>query len=258
MSAFGRPPSRLKMSILRSTIAAAIAAFAVAVAVYSWRSVEIQVEQRDAARVAAAQAREQLQHETARLAQLQAEIRMLQVDRGELSRLRAETARTGSASGGTPASATPVLLIEQPHNAGRATPETAIETFWWAVAQGDMKVLADSIAYEPKGKEIIAEIFAMISPRAQEYFGTPEVMMAAFAATQNARPLARFEVLGTEPIDADNVKVSYRLGDRANTMPLRKVDGLWRVVDQGRVLADPDRQLMVVKAINRLAEKLAK
>ena len=151
----------------------------------------------------------------------------------EVSKLRAQLAATSQASA-KPVDA-PLRTIEQFANAGRATPDAAFETFYWAGQKGDMKALAGCMAFDPLGKEIIRRVFSTLSPDAKAFYGSPELMIAAVALSMSMTQMKKLDIVGVQQSGPDDAVLSYR---RENDPRVRKqlmqnsADG-WMVLLQG-------------------------
>lgn len=68
------------------------------------------------------------------------------------------------------------------HNAGRATPRAALETFVWASDRGDTATLAKSIVFGGNGRQRALAVLAALPQEAQAQFSTPEELYALFIA----------------------------------------------------------------------------
>lgn len=69
--------------------------------------------------------------------------------------------------------------LRLPRNMGRATPAAAIETFCWAIGQGDLDLTASFVTLADDSEENRAAFMAQFSPVVRERYRTPERLCAA-------------------------------------------------------------------------------
>jgi hypothetical protein len=67
-------------------------------------------------------------------------------------------------------------------NLGRATPAEAFETVLWAGLNGDLDILATTIAFVPAGKAKLDAWFLTLPPSVRAKYGTPERVIAPLFA----------------------------------------------------------------------------
>lgn len=146
-------------------------------------------------------------------------------------------------------------VFEQIRNAGRDTPEAAYVTFYWAMEQGDVKLLAEDVAYDDDAIAIFRKVFDGLSAQARSFYGTPEIMGAAVGCYTNRIPVQQLEILGAKASSPDAVMLSYRRGgDRTDrSIPLVRGDDGWKVVGRGALFMDRSR----IEAFFKAAEELA-
>jgi RNA polymerase sigma factor (sigma-70 family) len=173
---------------------------------------------------------------------------------------RSEPKSTADASNSTPAARpqagdSSVSAIEQIRNAGRATPAAAYVTFYWAMEQGDVKLLAEDIAYDEDAKAIFQKVFDELSAEARSFYGTPEIMGAAVGCYMNKIPVQQLEILGAKESGPDAVMLTYRRGEERNDryIPLVRGEDGWKVVGRGAIFMDRSRIDAFFKAAVDLA-----
>jgi len=101
--------------------------------------------------------------------------------------------------------------LRAPRNLGRATPAAAIETFCWAIDQGDLDFVASFMTLVDDSNENRAAFMAQFSPVARERYRTPERLCAAAffgsgLATRNSLPAMQV-VSVTQDHGPDQVKI---------------------------------------------------
>lgn len=236
-----------------------VLALVVGFAVYPWHRSRALEGEITAARTDRDKVAQQLQTETTALAQIRAEIEGANAEREKLLAQR-KAAETKLKDQSEPAARrTAAIVIETPKNAGRATPQAALETFLWAMHANDMKGMADAIAFAPQAIAINQKIFSTLSPEARATFGSAEVMIAAVMSFPNRTAAPRLTITDTPIQNADQAKLSYRLGDNARerTQVFQNTSDGWKILDEGTMLADPSRQMEVARMAEQLAAKIA-
>jgi RNA polymerase sigma factor (sigma-70 family) len=206
-------------------------------------------------------------YKTLKVRALEAQIAQLRMDnlpvvprRGTTATTRSAGGAAGGAKAATPAARAPANepgtnRIEQIRNAGRGTPEDAYVTFYWAMEQGDVKLLAEDIAYDDDAKAIFQKMFDELSAEARDFYGTPEIMGAAVGCTLNKIPVQQLEIVGAKESGPDAVMLSYRRGeDRTERfIPMVRGDDGWKVVGRGALFMDRARAEAFFKAAEELA-----
>jgi hypothetical protein len=206
-------------------------------------------------------------YKTLKVRALEGQIAQLRMDNLPVVPRRVATAKkrnAGEAAGGakaaapaarTPANESGASRIEPIRNAGRDTPENAYVTFYWAMEQGDVKLLAENIAYDDDAKAIFQKVFDELSADARSFYGTPEIMGAAVGCTMNKIPMQQLEMVGAKESGPDAVMLGYRRGeDRTDRfIPMVRGDDGWQVVGRGAIFMDRSR----VEAFLKAAEELA-
>lgn len=203
-------------------------------------------------------------YKTWKVRALESEVARLRMDnlpvlprksRGQVTTL-ASTAKPSAVpvSAAAPSEYQPRLFAEI-RNEGRASPEAAYATFYWAMQQGDVKLLMEDVAYDDDGKAIFGKIFTELSPAAQAFYGTPEVMVAAVGCYQNIMHISRLEIVGAREHGPDATMLSYRRdgGPDLRSIPMVRGDDGWKVVGRGSIFMDRSRVVEFMKAADELA-----
>jgi hypothetical protein len=112
------------------------------------------------------------------------------------------------------------VAAEEWQNAGRATPEAALQTALWAAAGGDLDALTDTLSFDAAAGDQAAATFERLPAAVQNEVGTPERLMALLTAVEV--PLGNATIIGqSATLNGSDIKVTARLTD---------VDGKPRVV----------------------------
>lgn len=181
-------------------------------------------------------------------------------DRGEIARLRAEvsllkvrtqelaTAVKQGTGGSVPLNLMPAGAWK---NAGKGTPEAAVESLMWASDSGDLEVLANSILLDAAARESAAAILARLPDATRRTYDTPEKLVALFLARDtDARAM---QVLGAN-LAGDDALVSLRLQKadgktKEEGYQFRRTSDGWRLVvpgksveKMGKKLTDPPKK----------------
>ncbi len=176
-------------------------------------------------------------NEGGELARLRAEVNLLKVRTQEL----AVAAKQGAANN-PPLNLVPAARWK---NAGRDSPEAAVESFMWASDSGDLEMLANTILLDAAAREKAAAILARIPDSARASYNTPEKLVALLLARDtDARAM---QVLGANTA-GDDALVSLRL---------QKDDG--KTKDEGyqfKRTADGWRLIVPGKAVDKMGKKL--
>ena len=142
------------------------------------------------------------------LPRLRNEVRQLKRQTGELAALRMENQRLQAPATNSPV--TPFVAADAMQDRGQSSPESTVETFFWAVSHGHADRALDCLYQEPGSP-----------PR------TPEMaksMLASFPAN-----FPGFRVLASQRTAPDHALVSIQtvVGGETAPMPLILVDGKW-------------------------------
>jgi hypothetical protein len=171
-----------------------------------------------------------LRNETKDLARLRNEVGQLRAKQNELALARAEhdrlldAKRTGAS---LPREAPPGFIgREQLHNAGYETPEDTIQTFFWAMREGDYETVMQSLVPENAARisteKLPPEKRAQVAEGFKHEIG--EGMMQKFND---------FSIVRREEVSDDTVVLYVRSSVATNTMPhrLKRVGQEWKLVD---------------------------
>lgn len=164
------------------------------------------------------------------------ELERLRGDHAALGRLRAEVARlrdTIRTREEMAASPPRLLPAGEWKNAGRATPDSALETALWAGASGQLDVLVRTLGYDGHVRGEMDTLFAGLPPMVQSHYGSVERLVAASIAQQ--APHRAMEILQQTANGPDNATLVVRFpnGDgSAKTVSfwLHRLDDGWRVM----------------------------
>jgi hypothetical protein len=165
------------------------------------------------------------------LAQLRAELEALRTSTQEIAKVARATAAAQNPTAAIPNNLVPASAWK---NAGRATPEKAVETVLWAAVGGDVDTLAQTLTFTPTARAKADAWFATLSENTRRQYGTPEKLMALMVA-KDAETLTSMQLLGSKEVSPDNVGVRIRFANEAgkvkddNFLMHRGTDG-WRLI----------------------------
>jgi hypothetical protein len=130
-------------------------------------------------------------------------------------------------------------------DAGRATPEAALQTALWAAANGDLDALADSMVFDAETRLQIGATFSRLPAVLQGELGTPEKMIALLTA--NDIPLGRASITRQNEVGK---KITVQLIDtkgamRTASLSLQAYAGQWRFKVPSSVVRKYSHQLGV-------------
>jgi len=118
-------------------------------------------------------------------------------------------------------------------NAGRATPEAAVETMLWAAAGGNVGVLHDTLVLAPDTRSKATEILARLPAATRQQYLTPEDMMGVVVAGNV--PLDSAQLVARQQNQGDQVTEYLRLKDSSGRteqvyLQLQKAPDGWQLV----------------------------
>lgn len=154
----------------------------------------------------------------------------LRADLGTLERQVRELQRRAAPPGGAaPVDFRPANAWK---NAGRDTPEAALESFLWAADGGELDVLAATIVLDPAAREKATALLARLPPAVRAQYDTPEKFVALFLARDtDARAM---QVLGENKLGEDRLVNLRLLKDDGKTKDegyqFRRTSDGWRLV----------------------------
>jgi hypothetical protein len=121
-------------------------------------------------------------------------------------------------------------------NAGRATPEAALETALWAAATGEVDALAQLLLLEPDARQRAQALLDRLPESARAQYATPERLIALLTAKQI--PLGAMQLVAAMPQGDDTRLLRVRLHSpegwaRTTSVAARGAPGDWRLVVPG-------------------------
>jgi hypothetical protein len=155
------------------------------------------------------------------LMRLRAEVGALRKDSQELAALRAQ--RKGATPGSQPiADAKTILPADQWANVGMATPDTALQTFFWAARHGDAELVRNFIRWQ-KDKSV------------PEIDGLEEIVASLIPGTMNfAKELESMTVFGTPEVRDGQARMRVEVAPAEGKKPIQQdivfveEEGLWK------------------------------
>ncbi|HUR60084.1 MAG TPA: hypothetical protein VM029_20340 [Opitutaceae bacterium] len=172
-----------------------------------------------------------LSADTKLLAQLRDELAALRTSTQEIAKVAQATAAAQNPTAGIPNNLVPSSAWK---NAGKATPEKAVETVLWAAVGGDVDTLAQALTFTPTARAKADAWFASLSENTRRQYGTPEKLVALMVA-KDAETLSSMQLLGSKEVSPDNVGVRIRFATETgktkddNFLMHRSTDG-WRLI----------------------------
>jgi cell division protein FtsB len=162
------------------------------------------------------------------LPRLRNEVRQLRQAKPEIEKLRAENTRLAAAMNSQTNTARPRLAEMEGYvaketwaNAGFATPEAALQTFFWAAQQGDLQRMAECLA--PEGRRDFEKEFA----------GKTEEERSK-KIEQNLAPLVRiggYRIAERQQTSEDKVTLGVQAaaGGRVMPFPVQRIGNEWKL-----------------------------
>jgi len=169
-----------------------------------------------------------LRHSQAELAQAQEEVKQLK------SRPDSRSSERRLSPDGSVPLAVGLKAVTQCANAGLATPASAFETWNWAKANGDTKLLAQTIVLDPPARTQAEALLASLPDSARAAYASPEELMASLEA--RTTPITGMRAMSQDPQGDGNMvlRTQWQYDDgriRENDIPFqRQGDGSWRAV----------------------------
>jgi len=124
-----------------------------------------------------------------------------------------------------------VLAAAKRKNAGRATPLAALETLLWAGANGDLTILAPSLAFDREAAQRARELFDGLPEAQRREYGSPHLMVATLMAKD--MPAGDARVTEVKSSDSTAVRLEAELKDKDGDTSsgrfefVRNHDGTW-------------------------------
>lgn len=132
-------------------------------------------------------------------------------------------------------------------NRGNATVADAVETSFWAAANGELSVLRDTIELSPGARAKADDILTRLPAEARARYSTPEDLAALFTARDAFFQGA--QLVYHQRVDDDHAQVAMIVKadngrDKEISLALHRIDDAWRLV-------------MPADAMNRIAAELS-
>ncbi|MBC7368836.1 MAG: hypothetical protein H7343_18830 [Undibacterium sp.] len=118
-------------------------------------------------------------------------------------------------------------------NRGNASPADAVETTFWAAANGDLSVLRDVIELSPEARAKAIEVLARLPAEARARYTSPEDLAALFTARDaffQGAQLVYNQLLDDDHALAAMIVKSADGKSREVSVSLHRVDDAWRLV----------------------------
>ena len=206
-----------------------------------WQSIENSqglIPGRASTPVSSAESRSALASDKTELARLREEVNELRARTAALARLSIRAAES---------SLPPLNLMPSSSwkNAGRSTPASAAETFFWATDSGNVEVLAGAITLDQAAREKAEAILARMPDSVRVTYDTPEKLVALLLARES--DIRAMQVLG-ENSSGDEALVNLRmLKDDGKTkdegLQFRRSSDGWRMNVTGKVVDKMGKKL---------------
>ena len=167
---------------------------------------------------------------------LRADHTVLEQVRTQLAELRARPAPHPATRPTLPnaaATAPPPVPVRAWRNAGRGTPEAALETALWAANQGNIEVMAQSILLVGQTQAKAQRLFERFRPSAPVEASTPEHLVALL--TVKEVPLGSMQLLSQTPSNPQMAAIRVRLtapdgSSKVTRLTLQQTSGVWRLL----------------------------
>ncbi len=187
---------------------------------------------------------ESLKSEHARLlaqAPSPSEIESLRRAGAEAARLRTTLASRSEKTQAVTANPTSPRLVDgtdwvpgtQWRNRGNASPADAVETTFWAAANGDLSVLRNMLELSPGARAKATEVLARLPAEARARYASPEDLAALFTARDaffQGAQLVYNQLLDDDHALAAMIVKAADGKSREVSVSLHRVDDAWRLV----------------------------
>lgn len=176
---------------------------------------------------------EKLRADHAAIDRLRTEIETLKVKKPEAVATAMPMAETATEQDAAPPKAESLMTPASAwKNAGRATPQAALETALWAATGGDVEALALMLAMDVGARAKAQAIMAQLPPAAQAEYSTPERLVALLSAKDV--PTGGMRILQQKKNGTDDVSLTVLLesdGKRKGVnLALHRSEDGWRLV----------------------------
>jgi len=187
---------------------------------------------------ALAPAAEVAKQESNELAQLRAETQALRQQLQVASRAAASNPRPATASAPTnfpqvlEAPTVPMIPKTTWTNAGDATPESAFQTLYWAIANHDTNTFSRTLAWEPDAKAKCEALFAASPAGVQQQFGSIDGV--AYSLLSGLSPMNSYGIVSNYASGDDSTLLEqhqYEDGRvRQTEVTFHRFDDGWRLM----------------------------
>ena len=173
--------------------------------------------------------------DAAEFAKLREEIAALRNQTKELGgvvrQAQAALANQQNPTANIPTNLTPVGSLK---NAGKGSPELAMETLLWSATGGEVDALATTLTFTDTARARADAWFASLSESTRQQYGSPEKLIALMIA-KDAASVTGTQVLGRKDITGDEVGMRVRFASDAGktkdeSFLLRRSTDGWRMV----------------------------
>lgn len=144
-----------------------------------------------------------------------------------------------------------MVLAADWKNLGRGTPEAALETTVWAVANGDMDTLAATLQVDAKSRAKLEQSLAALPNDLRAQYGTPEQLLALMVSKDI--PDGGMHILGPVQPRPDGMPDNFEVmqlklqdtkgGMKKTVVMVQKVSAEWQVIVPPEVVNKYVRQL---------------
>jgi hypothetical protein len=150
---------------------------------------------------------------------------------GVVKQAQAALANQQNPTANIPTNLTPVGSLK---NAGKGSPELAMETLLWSATGGEVDALATTLTFTDTARARADAWFASLSESTRQQYGSPEKLIALMIA-KDAASVTGTQVLGRKDITGDEVGMRVRFASDAGktkdeSFLLRRSTDGWRMV----------------------------
>jgi hypothetical protein len=114
------------------------------------------------------------------------------------------------------------IVKETWRDCGWATPQAALESLFWCLAQGDTNGVAGRLAVSGDAQSALSALFASLPDSGHRYYGRPERMLAAFVSQEDLPRWIRVRSSSFHGIDAAILDVELQFWDDFEHRQLRR------------------------------------
>jgi hypothetical protein len=168
----------------------------------------------------------------------------------EAARLRARLGALEQEAAGLPSAigAGPKVPAKDWIYAGRASPDSTIESVLWAASRGDVDRLSGLLAFAPDVRARVETLFSQLPAESQQDYGSPEKVVATLLAGSFPKDASAMTIQGGTILEREasvSVAVEHSDGATKNNMVKfqRTTDG-WQVLVPSSVMASCEKLLL--------------